>query len=127
MSRKYLQNGQCCCNQSCHPCSCDPAGQKETTVLSDGNKPAAEYCARETIPATDLLPEQQATIVTIQGDSRIRRRLTDLGLTPGTGIRVSRKAPMDGPVEVVVRRTKLSIDYSIAKKICVKSPGARGL
>ena len=76
------------------------------------------------IPITDLEPQQKGKIAFIRGDCRVVQRLSDLGLTLGTTVSVTRKAPMNGPVEVFVRRTKLAIDHSIAENIFVDaSPG----
>jgi DtxR family Mn-dependent transcriptional regulator len=76
------------------------------------------------IPVTDLGPEDEGKIAFIRGDCRVVQRLSDLGLTLGTTVSVTRKAPMNGPVEVFVRRTKLAIDHSIAENIFVDT--ARG-
>jgi DtxR family Mn-dependent transcriptional regulator len=73
------------------------------------------------IPITDLDPQQKGKIAFIRGDCRVVQRLSDLGLTLGTTVSVTRKAPMNGPVEVFVRRTKLAIDHTIAENIFVNS------
>jgi DtxR family Mn-dependent transcriptional regulator len=44
----------------------------------------------------------------------------DLGLTPGTKISVSRVAPLKGPVEVVVRGSKLALGDEIACNVFVE-------
>lgn len=54
------------------------------------------------------------------------QRLSDLGLTLGTKVAVTRRAPMNGPIEVFVRRTKLAIDHAIADNIFVEIAGAAG-
>ncbi len=79
---------------------------------------------RKIIPITDLGPEDKGKIAFIRGDCRIVQRLSDLGLTLGTTVSVTRKAPMNGPVEVFVRRTKLAIDHAIAENIFVDAPRA---
>lgn len=86
----------------------------------------AEETVREKriVPITELLPEQEGRIAFIRGDSKVVQRLSDLGLTLGTTVSVMRKTPMDGPVEVLVRRTKLAIDHAIAEKIFIESPAA---
>ncbi len=73
----------------------------------------------EIIPITALGPQQKGKIAFIRGDCRIVQRLSDLGLTLGTTVSVTRKAPLNGPVEVFVRRTKLAVDHTIAEKIFV--------
>ena len=71
------------------------------------------------IPITDLSPQEKGSIAFIRGDCRVVQRLSDLGLTLGTTVSVTRKAPLNGPVEVFVRRTKLAIDHTIAENIFV--------
>lgn len=71
------------------------------------------------VPITDLIAQQNGTIAFIRGDCKVVQRLSDLGLTLGTTVSVTRRAPMNGPVEVFVRRTKLAIDHAIAEKIFV--------
>lgn len=47
------------------------------------------------------------------------KRLTDLGLTPGTEIKVIKSAPFNGPLEVCVRGSTLAIGRGMAKRILV--------
>ncbi len=77
------------------------------------------------IPVTSLVPGQKATIAFIRGDNSVIQRLTDLGLTVRTEIQLVRKAPLLGPVEIAVRKTKLAIDHAIADHIFVTSYGER--
>ena len=79
------------------------------------------HVRRGIIPITALGPADKGRIAFIRGDCKIVQRLSDLGLTLGTTVSVTRKAPMGGPVEVFVRRTKLAIDYAIAENIFVET------
>jgi DtxR family Mn-dependent transcriptional regulator len=82
---------------------------------------------RKIIPITDLVPDQKGKIAFIRGDCKIVQRLSDLGLTIGTKVAVTRKTPLNGPVEISVRRTKLAIDHAIAENIFVEtSAGVNG-
>lgn len=47
------------------------------------------------------------------------KRLTDLGLTPGTPIKVVKSAPFNGPLEVSVRGSTLAIGRGMAHRILV--------
>ncbi len=76
------------------------------------------------VPITELGPDDKGKIAFIRGDCKIVQRLSDLGLTLGTTVSVTRKAPLNGPVEVFVRRTKLAIDHAIAENIFVDAPRA---
>ena len=48
------------------------------------------------------------------------RRLTDLGLTPGTHVTVIKSAPFNGPLEVHVRRSRLALGRRMAEKVLVE-------
>ena len=50
---------------------------------------------------------------------RCIKRLTDLGLTPGTEITVIQAAPFNGPLEITVRGSRLAIGRGMANKIFV--------
>ncbi len=104
------------CNRQVESCS----GCLEET----GDAPS---CSRgeALVPVTSLTPGQKGTIAFIRGDHSIVQRLTDLGLTIGTGIQLVRKAPLLGPVEISVRKTKLAIDHTIADHIFVRGAAER--
>lgn len=51
--------------------------------------------------------------------TRFIKRLTDLGLTPGTTVTVVKSAPFNGPLEVSVRGSKLAIGRAMASRIFV--------
>jgi DtxR family Mn-dependent transcriptional regulator len=106
------------CNKGVGSCAeCDGAGISDTPVAIRDKK---------IIPITDLPPEQKGRIAFIRGDCKVVQRLSDLGLTLGTKVSLLKKTPMDGPVEISVRRTRLAIDHAIAENIFIESPVARG-
>ena len=47
------------------------------------------------------------------------KRLTDLGLTPGTKVTVVKSAPFNGPLEISVRGSRLAIGRGMASRIMV--------
>jgi len=57
----------------------------------------------------------------IRGEHRVLQRLLDMGLTPGTSIKVERIAPLKGPVEVSVRGSKVALGQDIAANVFVES------
>ena len=71
------------------------------------------------VPITELEPNQEGTIAFLRGDRRTVQRLADLGLTLKTRVRLIRRAPLNGPVEVSVRRTRLAIAGNIADDVFV--------
>jgi len=79
---------------------------------------------RNVIPVTELETSRTGVIAFLRGDTSVVKRLSDLGLTLGTEVRLIRKAPMDGPIELAVRRTKLAIARDIADNIFVEIEGS---
>ena len=49
-----------------------------------------------------------------------RRRLEDLGLTPGTKVKVIKSAPFNGPIEVQVRSSRLALGRRMAESVLVE-------
>jgi DtxR family transcriptional regulator, Mn-dependent transcriptional regulator len=68
----------------------------------------------------DLKDGKYGKVSFIRGEHKVLQRLLDMGLTPGTRIRVVKVAPMDGPVEVAVRGSKLAIGQDIACNVFVE-------
>ncbi|MGB7789496.1 DtxR family transcriptional regulator [Methanoregula sp.] len=102
------------CNKGVGSCAeCDGAGNTGMPLVIRDKK---------IIPITDLRPEQKGRIAFIRGDCKVVQRLSDLGLTLGTNVSVLKKAPMGGPVEISVRRTKLAVDHAIAENIFIEPP-----
>ena len=75
------------------------------------------------VPITDLEPFEKGFIKFLRGDKKIVQRLSDLGLTLHTEVKLLRKAPMNGPIEICVRRTNLAIAREIADNIFVNLAG----
>ena len=58
----------------------------------------------------DKLPiGKNAKITAVGGQGMLRLRLLDMGLIPGTCLKITRIAPMGDPVELLVRGYRLSI------------------
>jgi DtxR family Mn-dependent transcriptional regulator len=64
-----------------------------------------------------------AKISFIRGERRVLQRLLDMGLTPGTSIKVERSAPLKGPVKVCVRGSKVALGQNIAANVFVENTG----
>ena len=52
-------------------------------------------------------------------DAKTRRRLMDMGLTPGVRVRVQRVAPLGDPIEVALRGYRLSLRREDARRIAL--------
>ena len=64
-----------------------------------------------------LSPEDRGKISAVNGQGALRRRLLDLGLTPGTGIFVRKVAPLGDPIEINIRGYELTIRKSEAQLV----------
>ncbi|MCK4933800.1 ferrous iron transport protein A [Candidatus Bathyarchaeota archaeon] len=49
-----------------------------------------------------------------------QKRLEDMGLTPGTRIKVVKSAPFNGPLELQVRGSRLALGRGMAERILVR-------
>jgi len=67
----------------------------------------------------DLKEGQKGIISSIVGGRHATQRLTDMGLTPGTEVKMLRKGNWC-PVEISVRGSNLALGYGVARKILVK-------
>jgi DtxR family Mn-dependent transcriptional regulator len=74
------------------------------------------------ISICNLKAGMRAKVSFIRGEHRVLQRLLDMGLTPGTFIRVERVAPLKGPVEVCVRGSKVAFGQDIAANVFVEAP-----
>jgi Fe2+ transport system protein FeoA len=71
----------------------------------------------------DLRPGEAAEITSIECGRRMSRRLMEMGLLPGTVVRVVRVAPLGDPMEVRLRDYSLSVRRSEAARIAVRPEG----
>ena len=67
----------------------------------------------------DIKIGESATVVKLEGEGAIRRRIMDMGITKGTEILIKRVAPLGDPLELTVRGYQLSIRKADAKKILI--------
>lgn len=68
----------------------------------------------------DQKPGFKGKILKIDGDIQIKRRITEMGLTPGTVIEVIRKAPLGDPIEIRTRGFLLSLRHNEAHNILIE-------
>ena len=62
-----------------------------------------------------------ASIKTGHGRGRgFKKRLMEMGMTPGTRVTVVKSAPFNGPLEILVRGSRLAIGRGMAEKIFVE-------
>lgn len=75
---------------------------------------------------SDLPVGSSALIEAVGGERTFRRRLLELGLLPGTVVRLLRIAPLGDPLELWARGANLSIRRRDADQITLR-PTAEGV
>lgn len=48
-------------------------------------------------------------VIKVEGEGRVRRRLFDMGITPGAEVFLRKKAPLGDPLEVTIRGYELTL------------------
>jgi len=64
-----------------------------------------------------LTSGQQGTVSKIIGSGVVQRRLFDMGITPGTSIKLEKFAPLGDPMEVRTKGFNLSLRKNEAQNI----------
>ena len=59
-------------------------------------------------------------VVNVDGMGAFRRRIIDMGITPGTRIYVRKSAPFNGPMQVHLRGYELTLRRKEAENITIK-------
>lgn len=72
------------------------------------------------IKLSDINPGEKGAIESIEAGGTIRRRLLDMGATPGTVIEVERVAPLGDPIDVKIKGYHLSLRKEEAAGIVMK-------
>lgn len=68
----------------------------------------------------DVKVGQKATVVKVNGEGAMKRRIMDMGVTRGTEIYVRKLAPLGDPIEIKLRGFELTLRKSDAELIEVK-------
>jgi ferrous iron transport protein A len=61
----------------------------------------------------------QARVADVSGDDAVSLRLLEMGLTPGTTVRVVGRAPLGDPLELELRGYRLSLRRAEAARVAV--------
>ncbi|MDQ1280729.1 MAG: DtxR family transcriptional regulator, Mn-dependent transcriptional regulator [Thermoproteota archaeon] len=101
--------------------TCEECMEIHSKGLEDGGRRQQNL-----ISICNLKDGDSAKISFIRGEHRVLQRLLDMGITPGTSIKVERVAPLKGPIEVSVRGSKLAIGKDIVSNVFVDSVERNG-
>lgn len=68
----------------------------------------------------ELKPGQQGVVASVGTTGAMKRRIMDMGITPGVEIKIVKVAPLGDPIEVTVRGYQLSLRKDEAQQIEMK-------
>ncbi len=63
---------------------------------------------------------ESGVIKSVGGDGRIRRRLFDMGVTPGAEVYLRKRAPLGDPIEITLRNYELTLRKTEADNVTVE-------
>jgi len=72
----------------------------------------------KTLKSTPL--GETVTVLKLDGEGAVKRRIMDMGITKGVRIFVKKVAPLGDPIEITVRGYELSLRKDDAEKIIVE-------
>ena len=59
-------------------------------------------------------------VKTVAGEGKVKRRLFDMGITPGADVYLRKKAPLGDPLEITVRGYELTLRKTEAECITLE-------
>ena len=68
----------------------------------------------------DLKPGEEGVVKRVSGDGAVRRRLFDMGVTPGAPVQMRKVAPLGDPMEVTLRGYELTLRKNEAENVLVE-------
>ena len=63
---------------------------------------------------------EKGTIISVAGEGKIRRRLFDMGVTPGAKVYLRKTAPLGDPIEVTLRNYELTLRKTEAECVIAR-------
>lgn len=68
----------------------------------------------------ELNPGREGVVAYLGEKGPVRKRLMDMGITPGVHVKVIKTAPLGDPIEINLRGYELSLRKSEAEQIVLK-------
>lgn len=66
---------------------------------------------------------EQGVVKTVLGEGKIKRRLFDMGITPGAEVFMRKKAPLGDPIEITLRGYELTLRKTEAACVITEVKG----
>ena len=70
-------------------------------------------------PLNSLAPGHTAIIKEFRDNARLQSRIVEMGILPGVKVRMIKKAPFHGPLEIKIRSYYLTLRWEDAGQILV--------
>ena len=71
----------------------------------------------------EFIVGETGLIKKVEGEGRLRRRLFDMGVTPGATVYLRKKAPLGDPLEITIRGYELTLRKSEACLVILEVEG----
>ena len=65
---------------------------------------------------------EHGVVRAVVGEGKIKRRLFDMGITPGAEIMLRKRAPLGDPIEITVRGYELTLRITEAQCVTMVTP-----
>lgn len=72
---------------------------------------------------SDFTPGEKGIVSTVKGEGLMKRRLFDMGITPGADVLMRKAAPLGDPIEITLRGYELSLRKSEAALVLMEVQG----
>ena len=68
----------------------------------------------------EMVQGEQGTVKKVVAEGKIKRRLFDMGVTPGANVTFKKVAPLGDPIEINIRGYELSLIKDEADKVLME-------
>ena len=68
----------------------------------------------------EMVQGEQGTVKKVVAEGKIKRRLFDMGVTPGANVTFKKVAPLGDPIEINIRGYQLSLRKDEADKVLME-------
>jgi len=73
---------------------------------------------------SELKDGERGAVTRIELSGSTKRRLIEMGITPGTRVQALKRAPLGDPIEIMLRGYTLTLREEDARRIFVRRDGA---
>lgn len=63
---------------------------------------------------------EEGIVINVEGEGKIKRRLFDMGVTPGARVLMQKKAPLGDPIQILIRGYELTLRKNEAVYVMMK-------